>query len=71
MDYKEWIQQRAEELAQEKYGKDYYSLPDGLQLQLWESTYIDYIDKEAARIDAAYDAWRENQQMQDEGEVNV
>ena len=58
-DYKEWISDRAEELARERYNQSYYDLPDSIQIELWTRAEADYIDREAARIDAAYDAWVE------------
>ncbi len=58
-DYKDWIAERANDLAQERYNKDYYGLPDNIQMELWARAEADYTDYYAARIDAAYDAAQE------------
>lgn len=64
MHYNEdWIAERAYELAEEEYAKDYYELSDSTQLELWVKAEAEYTDREADRIDAAYDAWLENQLM--------
>jgi len=55
MDYKDWIQNRAMELADEQYGKDFYDLPDHLQTEVYNQAEADYTDYYAAQIDAAYD----------------
>jgi len=55
MDYKDWIQNRAEEIAEEQYGKEFYDLSDTLQIGIWNRAEADYHDREADRIDAAYD----------------
>jgi len=52
---KDWIQSRAEQLAEEQYGEDFYNLPDNLQIEIWNKAEADYHDREADRIDAAYD----------------
>ena len=67
-DYKEWISERAEELAYERYNKGYYDLPDNIQMELYTRAEADYTNQEADRIDAAYDRWLESQIRQsDEG----
>ena len=58
-DYKEWITERAEELAQERYKKSYYDLPDKVQDEIFAMAEADYINRESARIDTAYDAAEE------------
>ncbi|MBU2051355.1 MAG: hypothetical protein KKH61_20600 [Gammaproteobacteria bacterium] len=60
-DYKEWIAERAEELAQERYNKSYDSIPDDIKEELFARAEADYSNREAARIDAAYDAYLERQ----------
>jgi len=55
MDYKEWIQDRAMELAEEMYQQDYYDLPYDLQDDIFSQAVNDYVDYHAGIIDAAYD----------------
>jgi len=64
MDYKEWIMERASDLAQERYGKLYYDLPEHQQEELFNEAEKDYVDYYAAQIDAAYDARQERQLME-------
>ena len=66
MDKEDWIMQRCEELASEKFDKPYEELSDEVQMQLWAEAEQDYINREASRIDAAYDAALENQIMEGE-----
>ena len=63
MDYKEWIQQRADELAEEILGegKDFYNLSDDFQIEVWDIAEQDYNDRESDRIDAAYDRYLKQQ----------
>jgi len=70
MDYKDWIQNRAEELAEEQYDRDFYDLPDNLQIEVWNRAEADYHDHEADKIDAAYDrAIERNMSKRIPGEV--
>jgi hypothetical protein len=62
--YKEWISDRAEELAQERYNKGYYDLPENIQMEVWQRAEADYTDHKAARIDAAYERWLDDQIIQ-------
>jgi hypothetical protein len=55
MDYKDWIRNRAMELAEEKYDTDFYDLPDHLQIEVYNQAIEDYKDHYADEIDAAYD----------------
>ena len=69
MDYKDWITNRAMELAEELYCQDYYDLPDKLQTEVYNKAESDYTDYYAAEIDAAYDRMMEEQLLSqsDEG----
>ena len=58
-DYKDWIADRAEELAQEYYGISFYVLSGVARTEIWEEAKWDYIGRESARIDALYDAMQE------------
>ena len=55
-DYKDWVTERVEELAQERYNKTYDELPDSIQEEILNRAEADWIDNYAARIDAAYEA---------------
>jgi len=55
MDYKEWIQNKAEELALERYDTDYYDLPESTRQQLYDEAMELYKDHYADQIDAAYE----------------
>ncbi len=59
MNYKDCIQQRAEEIALKRFNTDFYKLGDIKQIDVWGEAEQDYVDHEAARIDAAYDATQE------------
>jgi len=61
VDYKGWIQNRAEELAEEQYGKEFYDLPENIRASVYNQAYNDRADYEADRIDAAYDRWKDKQ----------
>jgi len=58
-DYKDWIENRAHELAEERYNKDYYDLPENIQLEIYDRAEADYKDYYASKIDAVYDRMRE------------
>ncbi len=44
-DYKYAIQQRAEELASQRYGEDYYDLPEDLRETLYEEAYTSTLER--------------------------
>jgi len=58
-DYKDWIENRAHELAEERYNKDYYDLPENIQQEIYTRAEADYIDHHASQIDALCDRMRE------------
>lgn len=58
-DYKEWTAERADELAQEQYNKEYYDLPDEVQIELWNRAEADWINRQAGEMDAAYDRYED------------
>lgn len=60
-DMKDWIHNRAEELAEQKYNKDYYDLPNHLQDEVYNQAEADWIDHYSSEIDAAYDRLMEEQ----------
>lgn len=51
LDYKGWIQQRAEEIALEKYDAGFCDLPLDKQPEVYNQAIEDYRDRIAARID--------------------
>ncbi|KKL94022.1 hypothetical protein LCGC14_1868860 [marine sediment metagenome] len=56
MDYKEWIQNKAEELAQEQYDTEYYDLNDYQMAALYHQAEEAHKDYTAAMMDAACEA---------------
>jgi len=58
-DMEEWVQARAELIAQELYDKDFYELSDEAQIEVWEQAEADWADYYAGMIDAACDKYRE------------
>ena len=60
-DYKEWMQERADDLAMSIYGAEYYDLPNQIQLELYAMAESDYKDHYASMIDVARDAAKDNQ----------
>ena len=52
MDYKEWIQNKAEEIATEKYGLGFYDLPKETQLAVYCLAIEEHKDHVAGLIDA-------------------
>ena len=55
MDYKQWIQDRAEELALELYAHEYQHLPSNLQELVYFKAEAQYLDYCAMKIDMIYD----------------
>ena len=58
-DMKEWIQNRAEEIAQEVHNKDFYDLGHHTQLQVYAKAMEDYKDYYASLIDSTYERLRD------------
>lgn len=52
MDYKEWIQKRAEDMADGEYNSGFYGLPEEVQLAVYNRAIEDYKDHVADKIDA-------------------
>ena len=61
-DYKYWIQNRAEEIAVEEYGKEFYDLPDELWDKVYQQAIEAYKEAYADRIDSTYEAIRDKQE---------
>ena len=60
-DRKDWLQNRAEEVAIEVLGKEYYDLGPNLQLICYAKAEEDWVDYYSSLIDAAYDRKKERQ----------
>lgn len=58
-DYKAWIQERADEIALEEQGKDFYELPNDMQDMVYNKATEDYKDAYADMMDATYEAIRD------------
>lgn len=61
VDMKEWIQNRADEVAMETLGKEYYDLGPHMQAMCYAKAMEDWADYYANLIDAAYDREKERQ----------
>ena len=59
-DYKEAIMERAESLAEDQHGTDFYSLSADQQHRLYEAAMQDYYDRQADRAELMRDAARDN-----------
>ena len=55
MDIKGMYQDKAEEIAEERYNKDYYSLMPNLQLEVYNDAMLDVHDNLAAQADMMND----------------
>ena len=63
-DYKDWIQNKAEELAQEEYGTEFYDLPEATRDIIYNRASELYVDFYADKIDAAYERALDNKLME-------
>jgi hypothetical protein len=54
-DYKDWISEKADEIACYLYDKDYYDLPEKLQLEVYAKAEEAYVDAYANMIDTVYE----------------
>lgn len=55
-DYKYEMQLRAEQAAEDEYGKDFYDLPSDKQDKLFNQASVDYAEDVHARAEALRDA---------------
>lgn len=62
-DYKDWIQERADDIAEEEHGKDFCDLPLPIQHEVYKHASSDYKE--------AYSDWcdRPYEQMRDTGDL--
>lgn len=61
IDQKEWTQNKAEELALELTGHDFYELGTSLQLMLWLAAEQYYINYYSSLIDSIYEREKDRQ----------
>jgi hypothetical protein len=54
-DYKYEIQMEAERLAEERFGVDFYDLPENEQYNVFLDAEVNWSEKKAAQAEAAYD----------------
>ena len=54
-EYEDWVTERVEKLAQERYNKTYDDLPNSIQEEILNRAEADWINNFTARIDAAYE----------------
>ena len=59
-DYKDWIQNKAEELALEEYDAVFYELNETKQAKIYNKAMEAYTDYYADSIDAAYERIRDS-----------
>ena len=58
-DYKDWIQERADEIADEDWGDDFYDLTEHRQRDVYAQAMIEYIDAYSDWYDSIYERIRE------------
>ena len=51
MDKKDWMQDRADEIAREQYGVEFYDLSDDTQEEVYNQAGIDYADHVAMQVE--------------------
>lgn len=61
IDQKEWTQNKAEDLAIERTGHDFYELGTSIQLILWLAAEQAYVDYYSSLIDSIYEREKERQ----------
>ena len=59
-DLKDMIATKAEELAEQRYGREFNDLPASLQMKVWMDAEREVADKIADQNDFIYDRMREN-----------
>lgn len=62
LDQKEWIQDKAEELAEEEYEMDFYNLNDNTQGKIWERAEKEWIDYYSGYCDHIYETIKDRKQ---------
>lgn len=54
-DHKQWVSDRADEIAQDKYKLSYHDLSTHFQQQVWKQAESDYVDFYSSEIDHLYE----------------
>ena len=60
-DYKDWIQERADDLAVEYYSMDFYTLAKEEQQEIYALALEDYKDEYASYCDYVYEMHRDKE----------
>ena len=60
-DYKDWIQNKADEIAMGVYAAEFYNMSPSLQDEVYDLALEAYKDALASRIDLIYEALRDKQ----------
>jgi len=58
-DVKDMTQTRADEIAEQRYGRDFYELPKQVQFKVWHEAEAAVRDEIATEADAIFDAIKE------------
>ena len=58
-DYKDWIQERADEIAGEEHDKDFYDLPKPIRDEIYKHASNDYVEAYSSYCDYVYETMRE------------
>ena len=67
IDHKDWTQNRADNIAIEQYGRDFYELDGDDQVAVYEQAEEDYKDWYSSKIDAIYERAKEAKILQENG----
>ena len=59
-DLEEMTSNKADEIAEQRYGRPFSELPNSLQMQVWMDAEREVVDKIATQNDFIYDRMREN-----------
>jgi len=60
-DFKEKVSEKAEELAERTYGREFNDLPPSIQMRVWMDAEQEVINDLACQADAIYDRMKEEQ----------
>ena len=67
IDYKDWVQCRADDIATERYGKDYYELDDDDQVAVYEEATNDYTNQFSSELYHIYETAKEAKMLKENG----
>ena len=60
-DNKDWIQERADELAEEEHNKDFYDLPRSIRDEIYKHASNDYVEAYSSYCDYVYETHRDKE----------